>query len=293
MLIIIQLNSSRMASSTSNVSERTLAPRPDAVYGFVCGLYGSSLLTPGIMLALSQYFDDAAVLYGGFLASLAVCSALIGWVVSRMSGVAVKLGSTDAVWVLLVLPFGWFGGIFGAASLWSSPPPIAIPLSIFGTGGGVFLGILLVVMSRSRHAVYVLEDALELVEWEARWPARWRKLGTVILIVTFGLGAIGAVSVFVFSSEWGWALYYVMFIGIPFMNLLNPRTFLVTDAGLSVGNPVLQHFRPWSAFEGFDRTEDTLVICSAVWWRPSYRCDIRDIEDAKAVVGALDDVFSP
>ena len=76
---------------------------------------------------------------------------------------------------------------------------------------------------------------------------------------------------------------------IPLMNLLNPRTFRVTDAGLVIEHPLQRLFRPWSAFTGYEITDDALVIRSAACWRPAHRCDREDIEGFDTAVSALDE----
>lgn len=76
------------------------------------------------------------------------------------------------------------------------------------------------------------------------------------------------------------------------MNLLNPRTFRVTDAGLVIEHPLQRQFRPWSAYMGYELTEDALVVQPAVWWRPAHRCDREDIEDVDAAVTVLDDTLT-
>ena len=70
--------------------------------------------------------------------------------------------------MLVALPFGWFVGVFGADALHIDPPAIAIPLAVIATAGGMLLGIILVAMSRTRHADAILEGATEFAEWEAR-----------------------------------------------------------------------------------------------------------------------------
>lgn len=60
-----------------------------------------------------------------------------------MTGLAVNLGRHDAVWLLVLLPFSWFGGVFGVAALGAKPPDLAAPLAVIGTAGGMLLRITL------------------------------------------------------------------------------------------------------------------------------------------------------
>lgn len=130
-------------------------------------------VAPALVLALSRVVADAAVLYIGLLVAVTVGTSVAGWIVSRTTGLAVNLGRHDAVWLFILLPFSWFGGVFGTADLGIEPPDLAAPLAVSGTAGGILLGIILVAMS-TRHANAVLKDAVEVVEWKARWPRRWR-----------------------------------------------------------------------------------------------------------------------
>jgi hypothetical protein len=92
-----------------------------------------------------------------------------------------------------------------------------------------------------------------------------------------------------FGIEWGWRLYYALFIAIPFMNLLTPRTFRVTDAGLVVEHSLQRLCRPWAAFSSYELTAGALVLRPAAWWRPAHRRDREDIEDVDAEVAAVDE----
>jgi hypothetical protein len=278
-----------MATHAEAALRQPRAERPDLEYAFVAGLYVAALVVPALVIALSRVVADAAVLYVGFLVAVTAVTAVAGRVISKIPGFAVRLGRHDVVWVLVVLPFGWFGGVFGADALHIHPPAIAIPLAVFATAGGMLLGIVLVAMSRTRYADAILEGATEFAEWEARWPRRWRRVAGGVMICAFTASTVGFVAVLGFGLEWGWRLYYALFIAIPLMNLLNPRTFRVTDAGIVVEHPVQRLFRPWSAFTDYELTADALVIRSAAWWRPVHRCDRADIEDVDAAVTVVDE----
>lgn len=279
-----------MTASTRSAPGRSNAERPDGEYAFVAGLYVAALVAPALVIALSRFITDTAVLYIGALVAVTCVTVVAGWAVSRTPGFAVSLGRHDAVWLLVVLPFIWFGGVFGAAALGIEPPDIAVPIAVLGTAGGMLSGIMLVAMSRTRSANAALEDTVELVAWEARWPQRWRRIAGGISVLAFTVSTVGIVSAFAFDSAWGWRLYYLMFVGIVLMNVLNPRTFRVTDAGLVVEHPLQRNFRPWSAYEGYTLTDDALVIRSEAWWRPSHRCDREEIADVEAVKAALDEI---
>lgn len=282
-----------MATRSRAIPRPSNAEGPDAQYAFVAGLYAAALLVPIVVLALSHLVGGAATLYVGFLAAVAGVTAVAGRAASRTPGLAIRLGRRDAVWLLVALPFAWFGGALGAASaVGVELPVVAIPLAAFGTAGGMLLAVVLVPMSRTRYADAVLEGATDLAEWEARWPRRWRRVAGGVSVGAFAAGTVGIVAVFAFGVERAWGLYYLVFVGVPFMNLLNPRTFRVTDAGLVIERPLQRQFRSWSAFTGYELTEDALVIRSAAWWRPAHRCDRTDIADVDAAVGALDGILA-
>ncbi|WP_233745330.1 hypothetical protein [Halobacterium bonnevillei] len=278
-----------MAASTQTAVRRSNAERPDSEYAFVAGLYVAALVAPAVVLALSRVVADAAVLYVGLLVAVTGVTAAAGWAVSRTPGLAVSLGRRDAVWVLVVLPFSWLGGAFGAAALGVEPPDIAAPLAVLGTAGGTLLGIALVAMSRTRHASAALEDAVELAEWEARWPRRWRVVAGGVAVASFAASIIGLLAALVADFEWGWRLYYLLFVGVVLATVGNSRTFRVTDAGLVVEHPLQRQFRPWAAYTSYELTDEALVLRPAAWWRPAHRCDRADIADVDAVRSALNE----
>jgi len=180
-----------MVGLTHSVLGWSSSERLDGEYAFVAGLYVAALTAPALVLAVSRVIADAAVLYISLLVAVTGVTAVAGWIVSRTPGMAVTLGRHDAVWLLVVLPFGWFGGVIGGAALGVEPPAIAAPLAVIGTAGGMLLGITLVAMSRTRHANAALKDAIELVEWDARWPRRWRRIAGGISIVAFTASTLG------------------------------------------------------------------------------------------------------
>jgi len=278
-----------MATHAGATIRQPNSQRPDHEYALVAGLYVAALVVPALVIGLSRVVGDAAVLYVGFLVAVAGVTAVAGWAISKIPGFAVRLGRHDAVWLLVALPFGWFVGVFGAEALHIDSPDVAVPLAVISTAGGMLLGIILAAMSRTRHADAFLEEATEFGEWEARWPRQWRRVAGGVMICAFTASTVGFIAVFGFGLGWGWRLYYALFIAIPLMNLLNPRTFRVTGAGLVVEHPLQRQVRPWSAFTGYELTADALVIRPAAWWRPAHRCDRADIEDVDAAVTVVDE----
>lgn len=80
-----------------------------------------------------------------------------------------------------------------------------------------------------------------------------------------------------------------MFVGVVFMNVLNPWTFRVTDAGFVIEHPLQRQFRPWSAYIDYELTDDALIVRSSASWRPTHRCDRGDIVDIDSAVSTLDE----
>jgi hypothetical protein len=281
-----------MSTSAHTAPGRADASRPDGPYALVAGLYVSAHLVPLVLLVVSGVVTDAGALYVSFLLAVTGVTALSGWVVSRLPGLAVRVGRHDAAWLLVAVPFVWFLGAYGGFGLVGLDPPALVALlSVLGIGGGMLCGILLVPMSRTRHANAATDGATELVAWEARWPRGWRRTGRVVSLGAFAVGAVGVVGAFGLGYDWAWNLYYFVFVGAVAMNVLNPRTFRVTDAGLVVEYPLVRRFRPWSAYIRYDVTTDALVIRPTGRWRPAHRCARDDIEELDAVVAALDEVL--
>lgn len=277
-----------MTGRTDLVSGSTSSTRPDPQYAFVGGLYLAALLTPVTVLVLATVFTDAALLYLGFLAIWTVITALAGWCISQIGGIAVRLGGSDGSWALMVFPFMVFIGAFVALSSNSSLPRIAVPLAMITMITGVLFGMSFVLMSQNRHAEAVLADATEFTQWEARWPLQWRQFSVGAMILAFGSLLVAIIAQIGFDADWASYFYLVAFLWTPLAGTATPRTFRVTDAGLVVERSLHHRARPWSAFEKYVLTDDALILVSNKWWRPKLRCDRGDISDVDAVVSALD-----
>lgn len=264
--------------------------RSDGIYAFVAGFYINSFITPLIVLGLLASVTNAAILYTGFWTTVTLVTAAAGWIVYRMPDLAVQLGRSDAVWLLVIVPFAWFPAVFGIAAIINlNLPSVAVLLSVFGFLSGLFSGMVLAMMSQSRHANARLVDTEELAQWEARrWPQRWRWVAIGITIVAHIMGFIGLVSA-AFGFEWGELVYVLIPVTMPLATAAtNSRTIRVTDAGLVVGRLSRRRFRPWSDVERYALTDDALVVYSSRSWKPALRCARADIEDSKAAVRALE-----
>lgn len=267
------------------------AESPDAPYAVVAGLYVAALLSPLAVLALAAITTAGGVLYAGFLAAVTGFAIIGGWVVYRKPALGIRVGRSTLARLLPVVPIIWIVAVFGVATTVGDPAGGAVLLSMVATLGGLFMGLLLLTMSRTRYATAILTSTEELTQWEARWPKRWRQFALVGIVLAGVLGIGGLIWRFVFGPEWHWTgyLYLLIFLWTPFAGASNPRTFRVTDAGLIVERPHQRRFIPWSEISDYTLTDNALIVSRTAWWRPAYRCDRTDIEDIDAATTALAD----
>ena len=281
-----------MATRTETPLRPSSVGCPDSSYAVAAGLYVAIVVAPMVVLGLSGITSSAAVLYLSLLGAIAGVAAIAGWAVSRSQGLAVTIGRAVLAWLLPIIPFAWVVGVFGAAVVGWGPPDIAFVLTVIGTGGGAFLGIILLGMSRSRYTEAVLSETVELAQWEARLPQRWRYVAIAGMVVTGILGISGLIAEFAFGIDWAGWFYWLIFFWSLFAGVENPRTFCVTEAGLAVGRPLQHRFKPWSSLTGYTLTDDALVLQTTAWWRPAYRSDRDDIENLDTVVASLESIFN-
>jgi len=151
---------------------------------------------------------------------------------------------------------------------------IGVFLGLFAALGGLALGGL----AYSRYAAAVLESAAEQLAFEAGWPTTARNRLYAVAGVVAGLSAIGWVAGVVAGPDWLATLGQLGFsLGLVTSVAARSRTYRVTSAGLAVDEPLRTRVVPWSAFEGWDRTDDAIVV------RRPRRVDVRvaadDLED--------------
>jgi hypothetical protein len=282
-----------MATRSGSEVGRLTRERPDIEYALIAGLYGAALLAPAAVLVISSFVADAGALYISFLAAVALIAIGIGWLISQTPGVAVRLGQRIVSWILVLIPFSWFLGAFGAGAVGIHPPDLAVPLAMIGTTTGMLSGALLAAMSRNRYTAARLVGATDHTEWEARWPARLRRIVLAITVGSYVLWGLGLGAGLLFGVDWAVDLYYLVLFTTPLSTgVLNPRTFRATDAGLVIERSLQHRLRSWSAFESYTLTDEALVIRPAAWWRIDLRCDRTDIENIDTTVATLDAVLS-
>lgn len=281
-----------MATNTQTGFDQPNGERPDTTYAFVAGLYVAVLLTPIAIVGISTVSMDGGILYMSYLTVVTLCTAVVWRLISHTTGLAVRLGRHDTIWLLVGIPFVPLVGLFVASMVGIAPPSIVVLLAMVTAIGGMITSLPLVTMSRNRYTTAALAATTEIIEWDARWPQRWRQLSIGAMIIAMVGGAVGIVAQVVFGVDWAGDLYLLLFLWAPLAGAANPRTFRITDAGLVVERPMQHRFRPWTAFKDYTLSDEALVIHPTAWWRPKLRCDRADIEDIDATIAALDTVLA-
>jgi len=275
-----------MSRLALQVADPTPARRSDPVFGIAAGLYLALLLSPAVLLVVSVAgWSDPALLYGTFLATGVGALALAGVVFSRWPGFAPRLGSSRVAWLPAVLGVVVAVGslaAFNAHLLGGGLSVIGAFLGLFAALGGLALGGL----ARSRYATAVLEDVAEETTVEAGWPTPARNRLYAVAGVLAGLSAIGWIAGVVAGPDWLATLGQMGFsLGLVTSVLGRSRTYRVTSAGLAVDEPLRTRLVPWSAFEGWDRTDDAIEVRRP--WRVDVRLATDDLADPDAVADAL------
>ena len=278
-----------MSPSARQVADLASNRRSDPVFGIAAGLYLALVLSPAVLLAVSVAgWTEPAVLYGAFLATGVGALALAGLVFSSRLGLAPRLGSSPLAWVPAALGVVVAAGALATFEYGGGISVIGVFLGLFAALGGLALGGL----AYSRYAAAVLESAAEQLAFEAGWPTTARNRLYAVAGVVAGLSAIGWVAGVVAGPDWLATLGQLGFsLGLVTSVAARSRTYRVTSAGLAVDEPLRTRVVPWSAFEGWDRTDDAIVV------RRPRRVDVRvaadDLEDPDAVADALARYLGP
>ncbi|SFR93632.1 PH domain-containing protein [Halomicrobium zhouii] len=272
-----------MSRPALQVADPTPVRRSDPVFGIAAGLYLALLLSPAVLLAVSVTgWTEPGVLYGTFLVTGVGALALAGLVFSRHPGLVPRLGSSPLAWLPAVM-----GVVVAAGAL--ATFEYAGGLSVLGAFFGLFaalVGTLLGALARSRYANAVLEDAAEQLAFEAGWPQGPRNRVYAVAGVVAGLSAIGWLAGVVAGFDWLVTLCQMGFsLGLVTSVVGRSRTYRVTSAGLAVDEPLRTRLLPWSAFEGWDRTDDAIEVRRP--WRVDVRLATDDLADPDAVADAL------
>lgn len=280
--------------------------RLDTRLAAVAGLYVAALVSPALTLAVVESLQLASGLAAlGLLGAVgAVVTVTVTRLVAPRSGLVAWLDST---WVGVLVPtvgilpvIGYTGYAFLWLAFFVSGLQAETAATLVGAVGFGFglvaclLGSLLVTMGRNRLVAATVdtdESGDVAAEWTAGWPRRAR-LGLLLVVFAVATPVVGLA-----VWRFGWqALMSLPALGVTTILvasvLAGERTYRVTPAGLEQRREtrfaVSRRLTPWSAFEGYTLTEDTLVV-----HRRSLGLDVRcsrwDVSIADSdVVTALD-----
>lgn len=263
--------------------------RPDGLFVLTAGLYVAAILGPIAVALIRRVATHAAVLYGSLLVAATGGIVLGGLAVRGRAGVAERLGDTPTAWVLVVAPLVGLAAAVGVETVvagWLEE--VDVLLGLLGGFGAALLGFVLVSMAKTRYAAWVLDDATVEAEWSAPPPPRWRRrarLAGGALVVLTGLGFVSGA---VFDRPAVRIAGQVLFpVGIVLLATNRTLTYRATDGGVEVRAPVARRYLPWSAFAGYRRSPDGVVLVRTEPYRRSLRCDPAAIADPEAVESAL------
>ncbi|USZ68964.1 hypothetical protein NGM10_04310 [Halorussus salilacus] len=281
--------------STGGDQDDSTAGDTDGFFGFLAGLYAAALLAPAVAIWVAlRVSGDPGVLYFVILGTAVVVTSGVGWVARRES-FAIRLGASRWVWAVMVVPFGYFGVLPAVADGRSGDPPGVVGIALVGAIAGLFVGIGLVVAARNRRAKAALAGSEKLATFTAPAPERDRRMVTRAVAGLFAVGILAVVGSAVLDfPPLRWLFQVLVPAGPALYGSTTSRRVTVSDAGLVVGNPVSKQFRPWTAYESYDVTDDALVLRRAgwsLWGLRDLRRDPADIEDPEAVAAALDELL--
>jgi hypothetical protein len=252
--------------------------RLDTRIGVIAGLYAAALLSPALTLAVVESFRLASELVA--LGLLGVLGVIVTVVVTRLvtprGGLVAWLDST---WIGVLVStagilsaVGYAGYALLSLVFFVSDLRAETATGLVGTAGfglglvACLLGSLLVTMGRNR-LVSATVDPDETGEVAAEWTAGWPRRARVALLV--GIFAVtipvAGLVIWQFGRQ---ALMSLPALGLPTIlaasALAGERTYRVTPAGLEQRREtrwtVSRRLTPWSEFEGFTLTDDTLVV---------------------------------
>ncbi len=194
------------------------------------------------------------------------------------------------------LPFLYFAGLFGAGVVRGEDPPgVVAGLAIVGALAGFLTSIGFVAASHNRHTKAMTADAEELVRFTAPAPNRDRRVVERVVAGLFVAGALGfAVGAAIGFDPLRWLFQMLVPMAPGLWGSTTDRNVVVSDAGVVTGNPAYKRFRPWSAFESYDVTDDAIVVRRAgwsAWGLRDLRRDPEAVDDSEEVAAALGKFF--
>lgn len=271
--------------------DRQPARRPDASFATVVGVYVALLV-----VALWGFLGWTTVDGTGWpvdgVRVVGVIALVFGTIVAtRIEGLAERLGRTSWAWALVGMPFLFQVPLYAGTQMAVRPASGAVTVTVLGSSfAAVIVGCLVVLMARNRHATWRLTDAALGARWSASWPARWRGR---LAVLAGGFVVATGITVVVDSAltrGTSMALHWIALVLSIWIVLTSRRyRYRATDRGLAVrSSSVSLHVFDWSAFDGYCRTDDAIVLSRPEPWFPSIRCARSAIEDPEAVAASLD-----
>lgn len=281
---------------------RSLPPdaKPDRRFGLAVGLYVTALIAPSVAAVAWVLLEwSTGRVFLTLLSSTAIVLAVTMLVTTRVSRFAVRLGTTAWRWGLVVVPGGFLVGtmvvdptFFIDSQLSVSLFPVDSPgvlahsvphLAVFITAiGGLTVGFLVAVMSRTRYTAAVAGGKTVDGEWKARpTPNRRRQiLLSAVTLVTVGTAA------FVFGVQAFHAAGQMMIAASGgVLAMRTSKRYRVSAAGLELYGPKFRTLIPWENCTSYTVTDEAIVVHRR-WPRPSVGFDRHDI-DSDTVVEAL------
>lgn len=161
----------------------------------------------------------------------------------------------------------------------------AIP---FGVGGAVGFVVAFLIAYVADRAIVV--DSRAETDLRVTWSAKRRpERGRIRYIQTFtAIVALGFVVLNVFIGDLGMALLWVLIGGLQFaqdiLRTVHRRRYEILDAGLVT---MVGHL-PWEDFDGYQLTDDDLILYGNIWPFGTVAYDRESVDDLEAVVDALD-----
>jgi len=215
---------------------------------------------------------------------LLVAGLATGAVVGALATAERDMNAPEASWTHgvagLVVPLGWLLPAVG------EPTVRKAVLSPWAVGASASIAWLFVVagVGALRNAKR-RENARTIVAFSARPPKRQRRHLQIAVAAVVGVAGLVVAGIAVLGSGIESTTLLPLTTLLTILSVLDEEQEMsVTDRGLIVESTV----QAWEKFEGYEHTEDTLVV-TAAGLGGTRRFDTDDIDDVDAVVNALDD----
>jgi hypothetical protein len=248
------------------------------------------VLRASLVVAAALVVGPVAVVVPGPTWPLFGAGCLLGGVFGALA--TVRLDDPRAILTLprilagFLLPLGWLTVAVGRAES---------PLGFFATPW--FLGALAslawlvaVVVAADWRTQERIDSLTEHVVFEARDPPENRRQLKLAAGVVLALGVGVAVGAFVFGlAEDAGTIYWLfpaMFpVWVPILAGSDGKEVAVTDGGVRVERQV----HDWDTVDGYELTDDALVVSRPRWYHADLSFDRTDVENLSAVTDALEE----